>query len=180
MYIDSLAYQTREFMYAYGFGFILGVIYDLTRIIRLLVYQGKKKVFIWDIIYAVVASFLCVIFSLGVCDGKLYFYIAFGIVLGFFTYYFALGTIVVRLSNRIIVIIKKFFSLICKPIKKIVARVAKSVRKVAKVSFNKIKKNQNKSKKLLQVDKRMMYNRKSKCSKKQKDVNERGIFDEEA
>ena len=58
MYIDSLAYQTREFMYAYGFGFILGIVYDLTRIIRLLMYKGKKKVFIWDIIYAVVASFL--------------------------------------------------------------------------------------------------------------------------
>ena len=177
MYIDSLAYQTREFMYAYGFGFILGIVYDLTRIIRLLMYKGKKKVFIWDIIYAVVASFLFIIFSLGVCDGKFYFYIIFGIILGFFTYYFALGTIAVRLSNKVVLLIKNIFQAIYKPIRKVAVKVGKSTKKVAKLSLNKIKKNK-KSKKLLQVDKRMMYNKKSKISKKYEDVNGRGMNDE--
>ena len=73
--------------------------------------------------------------------------------------------------------IKNIFQAIYKPIRKVAVKVGKSTKKVAKLSLNKIKKNK-KSKKLLQVDKRMMYNRKSKISKKYEDVNGRGMNDE--
>ena len=162
MYIDTLAYQTRVFLYAYGFGFILGVLYDAFRILRLLVYNGRKRVFIWDIMFALVASFLTVIFALAVCKGIFGFYLLPGMGLGFLTYRFVFGGVILTFTNKLITRIKNRLSILFQFFKKahikISPRINKKVRRDTKKICKKSKKSKNKSKNLLQVDKVMLYN----------------------
>lgn len=149
MYIDTIDYQLKEFLYSFSFGFILGTVYDLVRIIRIALYNKKNKIYIWDILYSLVAAFLTVLFLLSVCDGKLQFYLFFSIALGFLIYYLTLGEIVRRIFIKIIfcckTVFKKYIFVI---LKKIIAVFRK---------FN--KKSKNNSEKLLQVDDNMMYNK---------------------
>ena len=162
MYIDTLAYQTRVFLYAYGFGFILGGLYDIFRILRLLIYSGRKRIFIWDIIYALTASFLTVIFALAVCKGVFGFYLLPGICLGFLTYRFVFGGIVYRFSDKLIFSLKRNFCSAFLSFKKICIKISLCFKKKVgtrnKKPCKKSKKIKNKSKNLLQVDKVMLYN----------------------
>ena len=153
MYIDTLSYQLRVFAYSCGFGFFLGGVYDILRIIRLTFSQKKKRVFIWDVIYGIIASFLCVIFSFAVCRGEFSFPLYFGIPAGFFTYYFALGNIVLKFSNRVIRRLRRIIIFIKKPVERLFGLI---IKKTA-IKGKKIK---NKSKYHLQVDKVMLYNTK--------------------
>lgn len=116
MYIDTLAYQTREFFYSLGFGFILGILYDLTIILKLSVHDGKKKAFAFDIFYAAAAAILSVIFVLGSCRGKFAFYVILGMTVGFAIYQFTLGSI-----------LRKIISIICVFLRKIILRIVLSV-----------------------------------------------------
>lgn len=100
MYIDSLSFQTCEFLYSFGFGFILGLLWFLSKIIRNIIYGNKKRSIVTDVIFAISASFLSILFSLGVCRGKFAFYVVFGMASGFVTYLICLGSLSDRFAKK--------------------------------------------------------------------------------
>ena len=98
----AIAAQTRLFMMSLGFGFLLGVVYDLCRIARLTVTRGKAAVFFMDVFYFLSAGIAVFLFMLAFNGGEIRFYLLLGIVLGFLIYYFTFGAFVLKWSNRII------------------------------------------------------------------------------
>lgn len=98
----AIAVQTRLFMMAFGFGFLLGVVYDLCRILRLTVTRGKIAVFVVDILYFLAAGISVFLFMLAYNQGEFRFYLILGIIFGFLIYYFTFGAFLLKWSNRLI------------------------------------------------------------------------------
>ena len=51
-YIADVPQQVTAFLYAVGFGFLIGLLYDVFRAVRHAVSDGKKAFFISDVLFA--------------------------------------------------------------------------------------------------------------------------------
>ncbi len=162
LYSLSLAGQTKGFLLSLGMGFLLGILYDLIRIIRISISRGKAAVFICDIIFCILACFCTFLFCLSANEGEMRLYLILGELAGFFAYYFSLGAVVFSYSERIIDFTKRllrsFFGIILFPFKWIFAKTGKVFNKLLEKSRKKSKKVKNKSNFLLKVNKLLLYN----------------------
>ncbi len=162
LYSLSLARQTKGFLLALGMGFLLGVLYDLIRIIRISVSRGKFAVVICDIIFCAAACLCTFLFCLTVNEGEIRLYLVLGEAVGFFVYYFSFGAVVFVCSEKIISFIKKLlgsvFGIIFFPFKWIFSKIRKLFNNLLKKSRKNSKKVKNKSKFLLKVNKLLLYN----------------------
>ena len=98
-YLPGLANQTRLFLLALGFGFALGILYDLFRLLRLLLTRRGGWLPAQDILYALCCTVLSFFFFLTVSDGSLRGFGVAGEILGWLIYYFSLGAIAVRVTE---------------------------------------------------------------------------------
>ena len=112
LYGLSLAQQTKGFLLSLGFGFIMGIFYDLFRIIRISISKGRAAIIVSDILYCIFLCFSTFLFCLTVNEGEVRIYLLLGAGAGFFVYYFSLGVIVFSFSERIIGFIKKIIKAI--------------------------------------------------------------------
>lgn len=162
LYSLSLAQQTKGFLLALGMGFILGVLYDILRIIRISISRGKVGVIICDVVFCALACFCTFLFCLTVNEGEIRLYLVLGEVAGFFTYYFSLGAIIFACSEKIIDFIKKLFrsvfGVILFPFKWVFRIIRKVINKLLEKSRKNGKKLKNKSNFLLKVNKLLLYN----------------------
>ena len=55
-YLVSGPQQVRIFLYAVGFGFFIGIVYDLFRTLRLMLSGGKKAFIVSDILFSLAAG----------------------------------------------------------------------------------------------------------------------------
>ena len=81
------------------FGFGLGMFYDLFRIFRTLVSCGKVTVFLQDMIYFFLSSFLAFGFILILNDGAVRLYLLIAFIIGWLLCYYTLGRGMVRLAS---------------------------------------------------------------------------------
>lgn len=162
VYLSGVAQQTQLFLYAFGFGFVLGVLYDVFRIIRLILSGGKSAVFVADILYLAVCTLLTFYFALVLNSGVLRGYILAGEILGWLVYYFSLGVIVVRISNRVISTCRKalsgFIRLLRRPIKFVVRKLRNCSKKITSKLTKINRKTYKKFKFHLQKRHSMLYN----------------------
>lgn len=162
LYSLSLAQQTKGFLLSLGMGFLLGILYDLIRIIRISISRGKTAVIICDIIFCAFTCLFTFLFCLTVNEGEIRLYLVLGEIAGFFTYYFSLGAVIFSCSEKIIGFIKKLFrsvfGVILFPFKWIFEKIWKVFNKLLKKSRKNTKKVKNKSKFLLKVNKLLLYN----------------------
>ncbi len=107
-YLVSLPEQLGTFAYALGFGFFLGIFYDLFRAVRMLFSNGKKAFFAADVLFALFAAFLTFLFTLTVTSGSIRGYVLFGEALGFFVYYFSLGVLFSRFFDKLVAFFRGF------------------------------------------------------------------------
>lgn len=107
MPVISIAEQTRLFLLSCGMGFLLGVLYEIFRLLRMMFSVKKRSTFIFDILYCLLATFLSFVFILTANRGAVRWYIIFGVAAGWIIYYFALGGIAVKFSRFITTCIKK-------------------------------------------------------------------------
>ena len=105
LYGLSLATQTKNFLLSLGFGFIMGIFYDLFRIVRISISKGKIATIISDVLYCVFLCFSFMLFCLTVNEGEIRLYLLLGSLAGFFVYYFSLGVIIFSFSEKIIAFI---------------------------------------------------------------------------
>jgi len=109
-YLPSLADQTRLFLLSLGFGFVLGILYDLFRIIRLLTAKnGCAALLVQDILYSLCCTALSFFFFLAVGDGAVRFYLLGGEILGWLVYYVSFGTVALRFSEWLVRLLRRFF-----------------------------------------------------------------------
>lgn len=162
LYGLSLATQTKNFLLSLGFGFIMGIFYDLFRIIRISISKGKIATVISDILYCVFLCFALMLFCLTVNEGEIRLYLLLGSLAGFFVYYFSLGVIIFSFSERLITIIKKIiksiFNVISFPFRFIFGKLRKLFNNMSAKSRKNTKNIKNKSKFLLKVNKLLLYN----------------------
>ena len=91
MYNVSQNEQVLIFIASLGVGFILGVLYDFLRALKLSFTKGKIAVIIFDLLYFFMVAFWSYIFILAANKGEIRSYIIRGELLGAIFYYFSLG-----------------------------------------------------------------------------------------
>ncbi len=162
LYGISLAVQTKNFLLSLGLGFIMGIFYDVFRIIRLCISSKKIVIIIFDLLYCILLCFAFFIFLLTVNEGQFRFYLLMGAGVGFSVYYFSLGAIIFSFSNFLTELIKKWikriFAVLLFPFQWIFVRIKSHVDKKFEKSRKRTKKLKNKSKTLLKLYKHLLYN----------------------
>ena len=162
LYGLSLATQTKNFLLSLGFGFIMGIFYDLFRIVRISISKGKISTIISDVLYCLFLCFALFLFCLTVNEGEIRFYLLLGSLAGFFVYYFSLGVIIFSFSECVITFVKKviksIFNIFFYPFRFVFGKLRNLVNKITAKSRKNTKNIKNKSKFLLKVNKRLLYN----------------------
>ena len=157
-YIQGLPTQTGLFFLSLGFGFLLGILYDIFRMIRMIISGSEKFVFAADMLYFLLCGVLSFFFILVTDDGRLRFYTVIGEALGWMIYYFSFGTVAMKLTVSVVRISKRVFSVVFKPIKFIFRKIMSFIKKIAKFLKKSIRKTDKKSKFNLQKQKSLVYN----------------------
>jgi len=108
-YLPDIADQTRLFLFSLGFGFALGILYDLFRVLRLLTDKnGRVALLTQDILYALCCTGLSFFFFLALGDGTVRLYLLGGEILGWLVYYLSFGTVALRLSEWLVRWLRRF------------------------------------------------------------------------
>lgn len=114
MYNVDQSEQTLIFIASLGVGFLLGVLYDVLRALRLSFTKGKIAVIIFDLLYFFLVAFCSYIFILAANKGEVRSYIIIGELLGAIFYYFSLGFALMKLTDKFVLVLKKIYSIIFK------------------------------------------------------------------
>ena len=114
MYNVSQSEQTLIFLASLGIGFLLGVLYDFLRALRLSFTRGKAAVIIFDLLYFFMVAFFSYIFILAANKGEVRSYIIIGELLGAVFYYFSLGFALMKLTDKFVLLLNRFYSLLYK------------------------------------------------------------------
>ena len=77
-YIQSLSAQTNMFLYSFGFGFLLGIFYDVVRTMRIIISRSKFFTVTVDLLYFIICGVLSFAFSLVLDSGEIRLYVAAG------------------------------------------------------------------------------------------------------
>ena len=157
-YIQGLSSQTEIFLFSLGFGFLLGILYDIFRTLRLIISDSSFFTVFADVTYFLVCTFLIFCFDLVVDSGKIRLYVLFGDLLGWLIYYFSFGEISIKLSNKIVSSVKCFFCAVSAPVLKFGKRFKHKFGKSASFSKKIIRKFNKKLKFDLQKYTGMVYN----------------------
>lgn len=70
MYMLTIADQTRLFLLALGLGFLLGIVYDLFRVVRMAFTMRRVGVFIQDVLFFLTCAAATFLFLLAVNQGR--------------------------------------------------------------------------------------------------------------
>lgn len=109
MYIDNISVQVTVFLYSVGFGFFLGFLYDIFKLIRITVIKNNKAVLLQDIVYFILSAFLTYIFLMIINSGRFRLHVFFALVCGFTVYYLTVGRMFIGFSLFILKKIRKLF-----------------------------------------------------------------------
>ncbi len=146
-YIQSLEGQIILFLRTCGFGFILGILYEVFRVIRIIL-EKPKIVFFTDVLYMLLSAVLFFIFLLTFGNGGLRINILVALLIGWLTYIYALGRkiesftvkfivgtkrCIVRLLRVLTAPFRAVFRFIQKPIDRIKHLITKKSKKVSKM-----------------------------------------------
>ena len=110
-------YQSEQcliFLASLGVGFLLGILYDFLRALRLSFTKGKIVVIIFDLLYFFVVAFVSYLFILATNKGEVRSYIIIGELLGAIFYYFSLGFALMKLTDKFILLLNRFYSFVFK------------------------------------------------------------------
>lgn len=121
------AEQVRALVLSGGFGFLLGVYYELFRLARLLFRFGKIGVFVQDVTFGITAALATFLFDLCLSGGMLRGYLFIGLAVGFAVYYFTIGQIVFTVSARLVRGIRKAVAAVTRPIGAAFQRIERGI-----------------------------------------------------
>ncbi|MBR1811896.1 MAG: spore cortex biosynthesis protein YabQ [Clostridia bacterium] len=159
MYGFPLYTQLRCLFYFLGLGFLLGVVYDLLRFIRLSVSAGRPLLYICDCLYAVLFGAAVYSTCLAVSYGELHLYMLIGAVTGFSVYYFTFDSFIRRMTGRIVRGLKRCYHVVFRVFSLPVRAVMFVCEKICKILAFPVKKIAKFFKYLLQNIKKLLYNK---------------------
>ncbi len=107
MYNVHQSEQAVIFLTSLGVGFLLGILYDVFRAIRLSLTKSRTATIIFDMLYFFTFGFLSYIFILALNKGEIRSYIIIGEIIGALFYYFSFGIVAVKLTDTFVAVVKK-------------------------------------------------------------------------
>ncbi len=126
----TLADQTVYFLCSILFGLVISALYDVFKLFRLLGFTKLWQMILSDVLYFIVSAFLTVMFSLPFNTGQVRYFVIFGMILGFFTYRFTLGTLTTSVFTFFIRVFQKIFKKSLEILRKISNKLLKLCRKL--------------------------------------------------
>ncbi len=100
-YIHGLDFQTRLFFQSVGFGFLLGILYDVFRFVRILISEKRAFIIFMDMLYFTLCGFLIFCFALVLDNGEIRAYLLVGNLAGWLICYFSMGIASAKIRNLI-------------------------------------------------------------------------------
>ena len=116
MYSFEQSEQLKLFLLSLGAGFILGIIYDVFRTVRLTISKNKALIFVFDILYFITFALATFIFFLATNKGEFRAYMITGEIIGWFFYYVSFGLAAKRFTDEFVRIFHKLCTFIFKVI----------------------------------------------------------------
>ena len=96
-----LLFQDRgaAFLASLAVGGLIGLIYDVFRVIRVIYTGGRIKLFMEDVVFCVMASLVFTVFMFNATMGVIRMFAAIGALFGFFAYRFSVGLLTVPVAK---------------------------------------------------------------------------------
>lgn len=158
----SVSNQSVIFLQSCLLGGIIGVLYDIFRILRLAFKTNKYIILVQDLIFFIIAAIITFVFLLINGDGQIRIFIIIGEILGFTIYFLTLGVVVIKSSKFIINIIKSIlmfiYKLLIRPFVKIFCFIFSKFRFIFEKITIKSKKILKNQKFYLKKKRSMLYN----------------------
>lgn len=114
MYSVPQNQQLIIFLASLGLGFLLGILYDLMRTVRLTITKSNALLIIFDILYFIIFGFVSFLFILAMNKGEVRIYIPAGEIIGWLFYYFSFGLAAIKITDVLVKLIRGFFSFLFK------------------------------------------------------------------
>ena len=114
--VNSVSAQTLEFLYSALLGAGFGVLFDIMRVLRAYIPKSRATTAVFDTLYWILAIIALLAFIMTVSNGKMRWYVLFGVFSGGFVYAAALSEIVFKVMRASVLIAKKVLSLMTRPI----------------------------------------------------------------
>lgn len=166
-----LASQTVTFLLAILLGFVLGLLYDVFRILRLAVKSGFLVTLIEDVVYLIFVAVSSYSLALIRSDGFLRAYILIGEGLGAILYFFSLSIVIMGISALVIGMIHTVLGWIFTPVLRFLRFLGTLFEKISKKVWIFVKK-------LLKRIMHLVYNN-TKARQAKKKENQKGdVFDD--
>lgn len=99
--------QVSVFLYSMLLGIVLGVMYDIFRITRMIINSKNLAIFIQDVLYFVVSGLITFFFVLKANSGDSRVYIIIGEGLGWILYHLTIGEFIYKCSNSFVIGVKR-------------------------------------------------------------------------
>lgn len=154
-----VAEQLRNLMPALGLGFLLGVLYDAVRILRLLVPSKKIFVFITDMLFTAFCAVASYVMFIALTNGRIRGYMVIAELIGAAAYFLSVSAVCFPLVKKLICKIKGIFHKLFSPFIFIFKKIKTLSEKAGRNIGKKLKKCKNKLKKPLQDEDVMLYNK---------------------
>ncbi|MBO5797019.1 MAG: spore cortex biosynthesis protein YabQ [Clostridia bacterium] len=119
-----------------GIGVVLGVVYDLFRLIRLLTKPPARRIFLQDLLYFALAAALTQVLALPVSHGRVRVFHLLALAVGATAYYLTVGRLVYWLAQHLVVGIEAVLQKISARLPRPTGKYRKKVKKTAKKVWN--------------------------------------------
>lgn len=139
-------YQLYIFLATFYGGVVIGFLYDLYKIYRRILNPSKIVEIIQDLLFWLVITVVAIAVLLYSNDGSLRWYTFLGFIIGALIYNILLSSIVVKIVNKFLMTLKRFWNYIYIKIKNILGHIIeviklpyKLIKKIMKPYLNQIK-----------------------------------------
>lgn len=111
----SLSEHTQLFLFSCITGVLLGIIYDIFRVLRIILPHNQFLVMLEDILFFIIYIIIIVSFTSAFARGEFRIFYIFGNILGFILYFFSVGRIAVLVIKKLVSLIKSVLLLLLRP-----------------------------------------------------------------
>jgi hypothetical protein len=111
--------QLQTFWLSCVVGVVIGMVYDVFRIFRVIIPHNDLLLAIEDIVLMTAYGIFTICFAFALMRGQIRFFFVMGNLIGFILWYFTLGNVIIQTVKRLRSYIIKFINLVTLPIRKI-------------------------------------------------------------
>lgn len=150
-------FQALSFIYSIISGIMLAVFYDIFKAFRISFKLSYIFIFFTDISYYIVTAIASFFFFLSVSDGEIRFYILFGFTVGFLIWRITLSRFFLFIFKYILVTISRVLNYLSNKIYNFFDMIFCQTIRFSKKAVNFLINNGNTLKKLLKIQKGLLY-----------------------